>query len=415
MKRISTNMPSYDSMFYTRYREWLMNQMNNKIAAQTRIKNLRDDPLAAAKSTRFKSDITRLKQYTKNIETMRGNLSLIEGNLRSGLDILQRIRELAVQGANGTLNKSQMAYIGDEVNELLKAFVDIANAKGGDGKSLFGGYMINNDAFRVTTGNVPGAKGQVITSVDYIGNIGENEGEISKFAFESVNIPGNEAFWAENQIIYSNVDARNYRAPENSAIRIDGVNIDIKKGDNIYAIISKINDSAAPVKAKLDPVRNALVLQSTYPHEIWVEDVGNGNVLKDLGIVSTNNTRPPLNYAKTADVFGGSIFDMIIRLRDSLYEGNYEEVGGSGLQGIDSAIDSLTSTIADIGAKDSRLQITFKRLNSVIPDFVNMDSKEVDLDITEAVTNLKMLEYAHQAALQTAARVLRPTLLDFLR
>ncbi len=415
MKRISTNLPSYDSMFYTRYREWLMNQMNNKIASQRRIKNLRDDPLAAAKSTRFKSDITRLRKYTKNIETMRGNLAVAEKYLQNGLDILQRIRELAVQGANGTLNKDQMAYIGNEVNELLKAFIDIANAKGGDGRTVFGGYMINSDAFRLNFGNVPGADGEVVTSVDYIGNIGKNQGEISEFAFESANIPGNHAFWAENQIIYSSVDARNYRVTQNSAIRIDGVTVDIKEGDNIYAIISRINDSSAPVKAKLDPVKNSLVLQSTYPHEIWLEDVGNGTVLKDIGIISTNNDRPPLNYAKSADVFGGSIFDMIIRLRDSLYEGNYEAVGGSGLQGVDSAINALTSTIADIGAKDSRLQVTFKRLNSVIPEFINMDSKEVDLDITEAITNLKMLEYTHQAALQTAARVLRPTLLDFLR
>ncbi len=42
-------------------------------------------------------------------------------------------------------------------------------------------------------------------------------------------------------------------------------------------------------------------------------------------------------------------------------------------------------------------------------------SREVDLDLSKAITDLKMLEHTHQAALGTSARILRPTLLDFLR
>jgi len=415
MKRISTNQSNFDTQYYMRLREWQMNQLNNKMSSQKRIQNLRDDPLAAAKSTRYKSEITRMKRYSKNVENMQGNLAVAEGYLRDGLNVLQRIRELAVQGANGVLDKSQMAYLGQEVNELLKEFVSIANSKKADGEMLFSGFKNSTQPFRVNTGNVPGAKGEVITSVDYIGDIGKNEGEISETAYTSANIPGNYAFWAENQQIYSNIDARNYRAQSNSAIRIDGVTININAGDNVYAIISKINDSSAPVKARLDPIKNSLALQTTFPHQTWLEDEGNGTVFEDLGVISSVNKNPPLNNDKTSRVFGGSIFDMMINLRDSLYKGNAEAVGSSGLAGIDKAINSLTSTIAEVGAKDARLEVTLKRLNTIIPDFVKMDSNETDLDLSKAITDLKMLEYTHQAALSTASRVLRPTLLDFLR
>ncbi len=415
MRRISTNQSNLDTQYYMRLREWQMNQLNNKMSSQKRIQNLRDDPLAAAKSTRYKSEITRMKRYTKNIGNMQGNLSVTEGYLRDGLNILQRVRELAVQGANGVLNKDQMAYIGQEINELLKGFVSISNSKGVDGEMLFSGYKINTEPFRINTGNVPGAKGEVITSVDYIGDIGKNKGEISEDAYTSANIPGNYAFWAENQQIYSNTDARNYRAQKDSTIRIDGVNIHVNTGDNVYAIISKINDSAAPVKARLDPIKNSLALQTTFPHQMWLEDQGDGTVLQDLGIVSGLNKNPPLNNDKTSRVFGGSIFDMIIHLRDSLYRGDAETVGSSGLAGIDKAINSLVSNIADVGAKDARLEVTLKRLNTIIPDFIKMDSEETDLDLSKAITDLKMLEYTNQAALSTAGRVLRKTLLDFLR
>ncbi|MCD6120848.1 MAG: flagellar hook-associated protein 3 [Spirochaetales bacterium] len=415
MKRISTNQSNFDTQYYMRLREWQLNQLNNKMSSQKRIQNLRDDPLAAAKSTRYKSEITRMKRYSKNVENMKGNLSIEEGYLRDGLNVLQRVRELAVQGANGVLDKSQMAYLGQEVNELLKEFVAIANSKKADGEMLFSGFKNSTTPFRINTGNVPGAKGEVITSVDYIGDIGKNAGEISEAAYTSANIPGNYAFWAENQQIYSNIDARNYRAQVNSEIRIDGVTININEGDNVYAIISKINDSSAPVKARMDPIKNSIALQTTFPHQMWLEDGGNGTVLQDLGIVSSVSKNPPLNNDKTSRVFGGSIFDMMINLRDSLFKGNAEAVGSSGLAGIDKAINSLTSTIAEVGAKDARLEVTLKRLNTIIPDFVKMDSNETDLDLSKAVTDLKMLEYTHQAALSTASRVLRPTLLDFLR
>jgi flagellin-like hook-associated protein FlgL len=44
MKRISTNMPNTDMQFYMREREYRMNSVQNKMAGQTRILNLRDDP-----------------------------------------------------------------------------------------------------------------------------------------------------------------------------------------------------------------------------------------------------------------------------------------------------------------------------------------------------------------------------------
>ncbi|MCK5008578.1 MAG: hypothetical protein KAR73_14395, partial [Spirochaetales bacterium] len=92
MKRISTNMPNYDMSYYMRLREWKMNELQNKMAAQTRLKNLRDDPLAAGHATRYQSKIVRLERFIDNISKIRGDMALAEGNIRSGLDILQRVR-----------------------------------------------------------------------------------------------------------------------------------------------------------------------------------------------------------------------------------------------------------------------------------------------------------------------------------
>ena len=138
-------------------------------------------------------------------------------------------------------------------------------------------------------------------------------------------------------------------------------------------------------------------------------------MLQDLGIVSRGVGSPPLNTADSARAFGGSTFDMLIQLRDALYRGDHESVGGEGLGGIDMAIENATATLAEIGSFDFRLQATLQRIEYEIPEVIQADSNEVDLDITEAITELKMLEYTHQAALATAAKVLQTTLLSFLR
>lgn len=416
MKRISSQQPAFDSSYYRELREFDMNQMTNKVGAQSKIKDLRDDPMAASRSTRFQSEIMRSDRFGKNIESVRNTLTSGEGNLRSAMDILQRVRELAVQGANGTVDKSQMGYMGEEVDQLLGELLTIANTKDQNGNSLFAGTLSKTTPFRTTSGRVPGGASDRVVSVDYLGNVNRGAAEISEGATVDINLPGNVAFWAEQQQIYSTVDASQYRVQSNSMIRIDGADIRLSPGDTMTAIAAKINDANAPVRARIDPVSNALVLQTTLPHQIWAEDMGGGTVLQDLGILAPGGDRPPLNVARSARVFGGSIFDMVINLRNAMFEGSGEKVGGGGLRGIEDSITTLAGVLGDIGARDSRLDTVAKRLAYMQPELVRFDSQERDLDMADAITRLKTLEFTHEAALSATARVLnRPKLLDFLR
>jgi len=416
MKRISSQLPSMDSSYWTTLREFDMNQMTNKMGAQSRIKDLRDDPLAASRSTRLQSEAMRMERYGKNIDDIRATLSSQEGNLRNAMDILQRVRELGVEGANGTLDKSQMGYIGDEVNQLLNELLVIANSKDQNGASLFAGTNLRTTPFRTSEGRVAAGAADMVVSVDYMGNIGTNAGEISEGSTVGVNLPGNVAFWAEQQQIYSTVDASQYRVQTASTIRVDGAQISLAPGDTVSAVAAKINDANAPVRARVDAVTNALVLESTLPHQIWAEDQGGGTVLQDLGILAPGSSRPPLNVAPSARVFGGSMFDMVINLRDALYEGSTDKIGSSGLRGLENAITNLAGVLGAVGARDNRLETVSKRLAFEQPELVRFDSQERDLDMADAITQLRTLETTHEAALSATARVLnRPKLMDFLR
>ena len=91
------------------------------------------------------------------------------------------------------------------------------------------------------------------------------------------------------------------------------------------------------------------------------------------------------------------------------------ETGGRVLGVLDAGLDNLNYRVTELGARTERLASTRTRLNKEIPDVTSLLSAEKDLDMTEAVTDLKMLEYVHKASLQTAGRLLPQTLLDFLR
>ncbi len=415
MKRISSQLPSYDNQYWLRLREFELNEATNKMAAQSRIKNLRDDPLAAGHSVRFQSEIFRMDRYAVNAGSVRDSYATTEGFLRSAMDVLQRVRELAVEGANGTVDKTQMGYIGQEVDQLLAELLAIGNAQDQNGNFLFSGVQSRTKPFRTEAGRVPGGAADVVVSVDYLGNAEANPVDIGDTATVKQNFTGNAAFWAEQQQVFSTVEASTYQVQRDSVIRIDGAEINLTQGDTVHAVMAKINDSNAPVRARLDPVAGSLVLESTRPHRIQAEDIGDSTVLQDLGILERGSGRGPLNFAQSSRVFGGSMFDMVINLRDALFEGSADKVGGGALGGIESAISSLAGTLADIGAKDNRVEAAEGRIAWEKEELVGFDSKERDLDLTQAVTELKMLEYGHQAALSTAARVLTPTLLDFLR
>jgi len=415
MKRISSQLPSYDSSYYLRLHEWQLNQQNNKVSAQSRIKDLRDDPLAAARSVRLQSAIFRSEQYATNTAALQESLASSEGQLRSAMDVLQRIRELGVQGANGIYDGSQLAYIGEEVDQLLGELVTIGNARDESGNYLFSGTAVRTEPFRLTHGRVPGGASDLVVGVEYLGNDGENPVEVTEGTAVSAVMSGNRAFWAEQQQIYATVDATQYRVQADAAIRVDGVDIDLATGDPVSAIAAKINDSGAPVRASLDPVTGGLVLQSTQPHQIALSDLGGATVLQDLGLLARFGSRPPLNTSQSARVFGGSIFDVVIHLRDSLLAGDHEAVGSSGLKGIENAITTLAGTIAGLGAKDTRLGAVASRLSWEKPELVRFDDRERGLDLAEALTRLKAMEYGHEAALNVASRVLTPSLLDFLR
>ena len=414
MRRISSNMNNMDTQSNLRLQESRLNKANNQMGSQRRIQQLRDDPIAAGHLVRYESYLTRVNNFEKNAKTLTDQFVLCEGYMTNSLDVMQRIRELAVTGANGIYNKDDMQNMAVEVDELLKELIQNANAISADGTSIFGGTNTKATAFEVEMGNVAGSGVPLIESVRYNGNIDSNKIEIDELKYLDVNNAGNRTFWAEQQQLFGTRDISQWQASGDSIISVDGVQIAINAGDNAYALASKINDSGAAVKASIDPVTNGLNLETTDARQLWLQDVS-GNVLNDLGIIKDSSQKPPYNTGNSVKVSGGSMFDTVIAFRNALLKGDQEAIGGRVLGALDSGISNLVTRIAKSGSEYERAQLNVQRNSATALNVTQMISTEGDLDITKAITDMKMLDYAHQATLSNAGKMFNNTLLNYMR
>ena len=134
-----------------------------------------------------------------------------------------------------------------------------------------------------------------------------------------------------------------------------------------------------------------------------------------MGIIKDSSQKPPYNFSDNVRVSGGSLFDMVISLRDSMLKGDTESIGGRVLAGIDSGIGNLTVRVAKNGSEYERLQNDLVRNSATALNVTSSISREGDLDITQAITDQKMLEYTQQATLSNAGKMYSSSLLNYMK
>lgn len=117
------------------------------------------------------------------------------------------------------------------------------------------------------------------------------------------------------------------------------------------------------------------------------------------------------------DVFGpdgANLFDELTTLAASLRAGDTTAVGAA-LTGLDDASTRMTTILAEVGTKESRVDRALQTAQDAILDMTSSLSDLEDVDLPRATVDLQMQEVAYQAALATTAKVVQPSLLEFLR
>jgi len=171
---INTNVMSLNAQRNLGKSQGALAKSMQRLSSGLRINSAKDDAAGLAISDRMTSQIRGLNQAARNANDGISLAQTAEGALQETTNILQRMRELAVQSANDTNSDSDRQSLNAEVTQLKAELNRIAESTEFNGKSLLDGTM-SNATFQVGANegttetisfSINSAKGDTLGAVD---------------------------------------------------------------------------------------------------------------------------------------------------------------------------------------------------------------------------------------------------------
>lgn len=134
--RVNTNVASINAQRNLVNTTVQLNRSLERLSSGLRINRAADDAAGLAISERFRAEIRGLAQAQRNANDGVSLLQVAEGALNETSGILIRLRELAVQSANGTLGASERAVLNDEFQTLIGEISRVAEVTEFNGTAL---------------------------------------------------------------------------------------------------------------------------------------------------------------------------------------------------------------------------------------------------------------------------------------
>lgn len=123
-----------------------VNRSIERLSSGMRVNRAADDASGLAVSEKMRSQIRGLNQAERNINDGISFIRTTEGNLQNSQDILQRVRELAVQSANGVYSAEDRLMIQVEVSQLVAEVDRIASQAQFNGMNMLNGSLAEGGA-----------------------------------------------------------------------------------------------------------------------------------------------------------------------------------------------------------------------------------------------------------------------------
>jgi len=139
---------------HVKFNDFDLTKNLEKVSSGFRINRASDDASGLAVSEKMRSQIRGLIRAEKNAEDGISLIQTAEGYLQESQDIIQRLRELAVQSANGVYSSEDRMYIQVEVSQLIDEVDRIASHAQFNGMNLLTGRFAKQGALNVVTASM---------------------------------------------------------------------------------------------------------------------------------------------------------------------------------------------------------------------------------------------------------------------
>jgi flagellar hook-associated protein 3 FlgL len=119
-----------------------------QMASGKKILSPADDPVAATAILRLNQELARTEQYGKNINIAESNLNLEESTTQTVVDLIQRMRELAVKAGNtAVFTSTDYKALAAEVDTRIAELANLQNTRNASGQYIFAGYKGDTQPF----------------------------------------------------------------------------------------------------------------------------------------------------------------------------------------------------------------------------------------------------------------------------
>ncbi|WP_038085644.1 flagellar hook-associated protein FlgL [Tumebacillus flagellatus] len=136
--RITQSMMNNQFMHNLNLSNERMNTYQEVLSSGLKLNRPSDDPVGVGYAMRYTAQLAANDQYVSNASAGQSQLEYLDTTLGQINEVLQRAKELAVQGASGSVPADARKAIGEEMDQLYKQLVDLSNSQF-SGRYIFNG------------------------------------------------------------------------------------------------------------------------------------------------------------------------------------------------------------------------------------------------------------------------------------
>ncbi len=393
MLRVSTKMMSDQSVAAMLKQQARLNETQLQLSSGKRVLTPADDPASAVRILDLNAAIGRINQYQDNANRASQRLALEEDALSGGINLLQRAKELAIQGNNDMLTASDRGAIAAEVRQLLDEMVGLANSTDSNGEYLFAGYQSNTQPFSRPS----------LASFSYNGDMGQRQLQISTDRQIAEGNNGFETFMNVPTgpfVSLTSVAATGFgNAINDGEVLVNGVNI-------------------GPIPAATSATERAQQLVNAINQ---VADISNVSAVLAGGdtitlsssagdIVLATGTTPPTTDPDTGLVGGtypatGIRRDIFSTLEQFATALEADQSVDRYINDLQLAMEHLSDIRSTVGARQNAIDEQTLVNEGFLATLESQRSEEQDLDYAEAISRFNNQLLALQAAQQTYSKL----------
>ena len=395
--RVSTRAAFINGVGLMQRLQSALDQTQRQIASGRRILTPSQDPIAAARSLEIRESLSRLEQFDRNGTIAANRLSLEESALGSVNNVLQRVRELALQANNATQSDETRSLIAVEIRERLDQLVQLANTRDGNGRYLFSGNL--EEAQTVTR------SGAVFT---YNGDQGQRMIQIGEGREVADSDPGSRVFFGvrEGNGVFTVAPGA-----ANTGTGVVGASsvVDPTQYDQDQYTVRFI----APDSYEVLDSSAAVVASGAYQP---------GDTITFRGIEFAVNGQPAV-----ADEFVAApsrltnVFAIVDRLAAAIDTTVFDDVMraemangiNSGIVGIDQALGNVLDTRTQVGSRLAAIENQVDTNGAYALTFRETLANIEDLDYAEAISRLSMQATTLEAAQKSFIRTQQLSLFNY--